>query len=270
MPIRRISSKWAKTEALLASAELRGLVPNTRPFERDTVRDMLGDYGMIYVKPVNGTFGNGVIRLGRSVDPDESYTLQAGEKQLSFPSFDEMYDALLKLKRPRPYLSQQGIELLKQDGRRFDFRVMVQVNPAGQWETTGIIGRLAHPRKIVTNYHAGGTPMPMETLMKTHLEKAGRTIRGFRTELSRLGVNVASALGKRFPGLKEIGIDIAVDTALKPWILEVNTLPDPYIFMRLPDRTVYRRIRKYAIAYGRFRRSARASAKSKRRSAGRN
>ncbi|SFB53040.1 YheC/D like ATP-grasp [Cohnella sp. OV330] len=268
MPIRRISSKWAKTEALLASTELRGLVPDTRPFEPDTVRDMLDEYGMIYVKPVNGTFGNGVIRLAKTIGSDDGYTLQAGEKQISFPSFDDMYDALLKLKRPRPYLSQQGIELLKQDGRRFDFRVMVQVSPTGQWETTGIIGRLAHPRKIVTNYHAGGTPLPMETLMKAHLEKAGRTSRGYRLELSRLGVDVASVLGKRFPGLKEIGIDVAVDTELKPWILEVNTLPDPYIFLRLPDRSVYRRIRKYATAYGRFRRGTRASANFRRRRAG--
>lgn len=268
MPIRRISSKWAKTEALLASAELRNLVPDTRLFERDTVRGMLDEYGMIYVKPVNGTFGKGVIRLGQSPGSDEGYTLQAGEKQMSFSSFDEMFDALLKIKRPRPYLSQQGIELLKHDNRRFDFRVMVQMSPDGQWETTGIIGRLAHPRKIVTNYHAGGTPLPMETLMKMHLEKAERTSRGYRRELSKLGVDVASALGRRFPGLKEIGIDVAVDTELKPWILEVNTLPDPYIFLRLPDRSVYRRIRKYAIAYGRFRRSARASAKPKRRSVG--
>lgn len=268
MPIRRISSKWAKTEALLASTELRGFVPDTRPFDRDTVRGMLDEYGMIYVKPVNGTFGNGVIRLGESTGADEGYTLQAGEKRISYSSFDEMFDALQTLKRPRPYLSQQGIELLKLDGRRFDFRVMVQMNPVGQWETTGIIGRLAHPRKIVTNYHAGGTPLPMETLMKTHLEKAGRTSRDYRRELAKLGVDVASALGARFPGLKEIGIDVAVDTALKPWILEVNTLPDPYIFLRLPNRSVYRRIRKYATAYGRFRQSARATAKSKRRRAG--
>ncbi|MDG0811012.1 YheC/YheD family protein [Cohnella rhizosphaerae] len=265
MPIRRISSKWAKTEAMLASSELRGLVPDTRPFNRDAVRSMLDEYGMIYVKPVNGTFGKGVIRLGKSTGSDDAYTLQAGEKQLSYPNFDGMFDALLKVKRPRPYLSQQGIELLKHEGRRFDFRVMVQMNPSGQWETTGIIGRLAHPRKIVTNYHAGGTPLPMETLMTTHLEKAERTSRSYRMELSKLGVDVASSLGRRFPGLKEIGIDVAVDVDLKPWILEVNTMPDPYIFLRLPDRSVYRRIRRYATAYGRFRRIPRASAKSKRR-----
>ncbi|CAI6064775.1 YheC/YheD family protein [Cohnella sp. JJ-181] len=268
MPIRRISSKWAKTEALLASPELRGLVPDTRPFDKQTVRGMLDDYGMIYVKPVNGTFGQGVIRLGKTAGNDEGYTLQAGEKQQSFTSYEAMYDSLLKLKRPRTYLSQQGIELLKQSGRRFDFRVMVQMSPAGRWETTGIIGRLAHPRRIVTNYHAGGTPLPMETLMKAHLENAGRTSSGYRRQLSKLGVDVASVLGKRFPGLKEIGIDVAVDTSLKPWILEVNTMPDPFIFLRLPDRSVYRRIRRYATAYGRFRRAKRGSSKSKRRSGG--
>lgn len=255
MPIRRISSKWAKTEALLASAELRGYVPDTRKFDKRTVRAMLDEYGMIYVKPVNGTFGRGVIRLERPPEPEEGCTLQAGERSQTFASFDAAYAALLARKRPRPYLAQQGIELLKLNGRRFDFRVMVQMSPAGHWETTGIIGRLAHPRRIVTNYHAGGTPMPMETLMKAHLEAAGRTGEDYRRELSELGTKVAATLGRRFPGLKEIGIDIAVDTKLKPWILEVNTRPDPYIFLRLPDRSVYRRIRRYAAAYGRFRRT---------------
>lgn len=263
MPIRRISSKWAKTEALLSSPELRSRVPDTRRFDKETVRGMLDEHGMIYVKPVNGTYGRGVIRLGRQLDPEGVYTLQAGEKQIVFSSFEEMYDTLLRMKRPRPYLSQQGIELLKRGGRRFDFRVMVQMSPAGRWETTGIIGRLAHPRKIVTNYHAGGTPMPLERLMKAHLEAAGRTVGDYSRELSKLGEDVAVTLGTRFPGLKEIGIDVAVDTELMPWILEVNTLPDPYIFLKLPDRSVYRRIRRYAAAYGRFRRKARPSTRRK-------
>jgi len=268
MPIRRISSKWAKTEALLSSPELSSRVPDTRRFDKETVRGMLDEHGMIYVKPVNGTYGRGVIRLDRLSNPDGAYSLQSGNKRFVFSGFDEMYDALLKLKRPRPYLSQQGIELLKHDGRRFDFRVMVQMSRARRWETTGIIGRLAHPRKIVTNYHAGGTPMPLERLMKAHLEAAGRTAGDYRRELSELGEDVAVTLGTRFPGLKEIGIDVAVDTELKPWILEVNTLPDPYIFLKLPDRSVYRRIRRYAAAYGRFRRKARPSAAKKRKRAG--
>ncbi|MEK0315181.1 YheC/YheD family protein [Cohnella sp. 56] len=263
MPIRRISSKWAKTEALLSDPELRNSVPDTRKFGPDTVREMLAKYGMIYVKPVNGTFGQGVIRAARAEGAEEAYLLQAGEHQRRDSDFEAAYAALLAMKRPRPYVAQQGIELLKHRGRRFDFRVMVQMNPAGRWETTGIIGRLAHPRKIVTNYHAGGTPMPMDALMKAHLAAAGLTVDAYRHKLAKLGVDVAETLDRRYPGLKEIGVDVAVGTDLKPWILEVNTKPDPYIFLRLPDRSVYRRIRRYAAAYARH--TARRSAGSPRR-----
>jgi len=129
-------------------------------------------------------------------------------------------------------------------------RVMVQMNPRSRWESTGIIGRVAHPRKIVTNYHAGGTPMPFSRLLSGYLNAGQRN--DYENRLRKLGVSVAEALNQRYPRLKEIGLDVAIDESLRPWILEVNTFPDPYIFRKLPDRSVFRKIYSYANAYGRF------------------
>jgi hypothetical protein len=53
---------------------------------------------------------------------------------------------------------------------------------------------------------------------------------------------------QRFPGVKEIGVDLAIDNQFKPWILEVNTLPDPYIFRRLNNKAVFGKIIRYARA----------------------
>ncbi|MBB6674413.1 YheC/YheD family protein [Cohnella nanjingensis] len=257
MPIRRVRSKWAKTDALLASPEMKEFVPVTRKFDLRTVREMLHQLGMVYVKPVHGTFGRGVIRVEYVAGLPSPYRFQSGERLYRFDTFDAMYAKLLQVKKPRDYLVQQGIELLRHDGRRFDFRIMVQHNPAGRWASTGIIGRLSHPRKIVTNYHSGGTPLPFEALMQEACAKNGADLGEYRERLRTLGVRVAKTLELRFPGLKEIGIDVAIDQEMKPWILEVNTLPDPYIFLRLRDRSVYRRIRAYAVAYGRFPKTAR-------------
>ncbi|MBB6634029.1 YheC/YheD family protein [Cohnella thailandensis] len=252
MTIQRVLSKKAKTDALLADRKLKDHVPLTRTMDRETLREMLHKYGMIYVKPVGGTFGRGVIRVEYSPGSPDVYQFQSEENKFRFHDFDSMYDSLLIVKRKTSYLAQQGIELLKYRKRRFDLRVMVQRNPKGHWETTGIIGRLAHPRKIVTNYHSGGTPMAIEILIAEHL-RGHTTISAYRQKLGSLGVEVARALERRFPRIQEIGVDVAVDQNLKPWILEVNTLPDPFIFRKLKDRSAFRRIYRYAVAYGRFR-----------------
>jgi glutathione synthase/RimK-type ligase-like ATP-grasp enzyme len=260
MAIQRVRSKKAKTEALLADPELREHVPETQSMNRDSVQEMLAHYEMVYVKPVKGTFGQGVIRIEKRPRDPYSFHFQAGERKYPFETFEQMYKSLQIVKRKRSYLVQQGIELLKHDERRFDFRVMVQRSPQKRWETTGIIGRLANPRKIVTNYHSGGTPMPAEDLLREHLEGAP-ALHSFMQELRSLGENVAGALARRFPRLQEIGVDVAVDADLKPWILEVNTLPDPFIFRNLRDRSVFRRIYAYAVAYGRFPRRRRSRAR---------
>jgi glutathione synthase/RimK-type ligase-like ATP-grasp enzyme len=250
MSIQRIRSKWAKTDVLLADPALREYIPTTRSFLSSTVEQMLQDFGMIYVKPIYGTFGNGVIRVEKNIGTAEPFFFQSGERKYSFVTFNEMYRKLLVVKKSKAYIAQQGIHLLKYNGRRFDLRVMVQKNPESQWETTGMIGRLAHPKKIVTNYHAGGTPMPVNKLLKGSL--TAEQLIYYQSRLKKLGVDIAKTLEKRFPRIKEIGVDVAIDHNHKPWVLEVNTLPDPFLFKKLPKRATFRRIYSYAVAYGRF------------------
>jgi hypothetical protein len=212
---------------------------------------MLGQFGLVYVKPVNGTFGQGVIRVEYRKNLANPYRFQTGIQKYRFPDFETMYTHLLKVRSKKAYLVQQGIEMLKYRKRLFDLRLMVQKNPSGKWESTGLIGRLAHPRKIVTNYHNGGTPMSPEVLFSPHMTPSD--FAAFRKKLDTLGLTIAAAMEKRFPGVKELGVDLAVDARRKPWILEVNTKPDPYIFRKLKNPSVYRKIYRYCVAYGRIR-----------------
>lgn len=249
MAIQRVRNKWAKTVVLLQNKQLPEYIPLTKKMNRESLQSTLDRFGMVYVKPVFGAFGKGVIRVEHHPANDGAYSYQEGTKRVSCATYDELYSKLQHLQNGRPYLVQQGIELLRHHGRRFDIRVMVQKN-GSSWETTGIIGRLAHPLRIVTNYHSGGTPMDHHILMQGHLSETA--LQQFDDQLRRLGVIIADQLQTTYPRLKELGVDIAVDTQKKPWILEVNTYPDPFIFRKLKDKKIFSKIYRYAIAYGRF------------------
>ncbi|MDF2924098.1 MAG: hypothetical protein K0R57_3012 [Paenibacillaceae bacterium] len=244
---RFVHSKWKKTKALITVPAIREHIPDTRFMRREKLQAMLSEYGMVYVKPEIGAFGNGVIRVEQT---EAGYKYQAGTKVKQFPAYDALYQDLVRTTRNRSYLAQRGIHLLKYKGRRFDIRVMVQKNPAKHWEATAMVGRVAHPKKIVTNFHNGGTLKPVPVLLAAYMDKDGRD--RFMKELRTLGTAVARQLESKFPGIREIGIDIAVDRSLKGWILEVNTCPDPYIFRILPDKRIFARVIRYAKAYGRI------------------
>ncbi|WP_340024712.1 YheC/YheD family protein [Paenibacillus sp. FSL K6-1096] len=234
-------SKWYKTQLLLKNEGIKTFIPDTRRFNRRNLEQMIHGYGMIYIKPERGTYGNGVIRAERV--NRQGYMYQYEETVRRFDTFDAFHHSLAKRTGKRSYLLQKGIHLLKHNGRRFDIRVMVQLSPKGVWEATGIIGRLGHPRKIVTNYHSGGKPTAVEHLLSTHL--SAQQLVQLKGEMNRLGVRIASQLRKTYPHHRQFGVDVGLDRALKPWIIEVNMNPDPYIFNQLKDKSMYRRVMRY-------------------------
>ncbi|WP_342562174.1 YheC/YheD family protein [Paenibacillus sp. FSL R7-0345] len=234
-------SKWLKTKLLLQSGSIKRYIPDTRRFSKSNLEQMIYSYGMIYIKPERGTYGNGVIRAERG--EQQGFKYQYEEIVRHFDTFEAFHKSLAKKTGSRSYLIQKGIHLLKHNSRRFDIRVMVQVSPKGAWEATGIIGRLGHPRKIVTNYHSGGKPMAIETLLHSHLSP--HRLAQLTEELNVLGVRMASHMRKTYPKIQKIGVDIGLDRSLTPWIIEVNMNPDPYIFNQLKDKSMYKKVMRY-------------------------
>lgn len=247
-----IPSKWVKTKVLLKHSQIKPYIPKTRIMTKSALYAMLKQYRMVYVKPIAGSFGLGVMRVERVSGRDSTakYRYQKGTKVRTFRDYDSMYNSLLKTKSRILYIAQRGIELLKYQNRRFDIRVMVQKDPRGQWEATGVIGRQAQAKKIVTNFHNGGKPLPLSVLLKPHLHSDGRTA-AYTRKLKSLGIQISKAMNKTYPKMNMIGIDVGVGKDLKPWIIEVNTNPDPYIFNKLKDKSIYRKMYRYARRLGR-------------------
>lgn len=273
MKIQRVPSKWAKTKVILQNQSLSLYVPDTRKYDLSVLKEMLTLYAMVYIKPDRGSFGIGVMRAEQRtviLSPSQQkteinvtanneereqqaaqvlYILRYAKMAEVFFSPEELHEALQKRIQNRTYLVQKGIDLLRHQDRPFDLRVLAQKTPSGTWETTGMLGRVAAPQKIVTNYHSGGSILSVNTLLKNHMNPSEKlsTI----NQLKSLGVQIAGQLETTYPGIKEIGLDIAMDQHKDMWLLEVNTLPSIVVFKLFSDKSIYRRIHRYAVAYGR-------------------
>ncbi|NBC68434.1 YheC/YheD family protein [Paenibacillus sacheonensis] len=239
---RYVASKWRKTAALTKTRALSRYVPETQRMNKTSLFDCLKRYGMVYIKPEFGSFGNGVMRVERL---ESGYRFQLGKTIRTFAQYGPMYQSLVRQTGGKRYLVQKGIRLLEHDGRKFDIRVMVQLSPSRTWETTGIIGRVAAKGKIVTNYHSGGKIVSATRLLKAYSSQPESKL----LALAKLGVQAGQAMQSAFPGIHVIGLDIAMDETMHPWILEVNTCPDPYIFKKHPDPGVFKKIMQYSKAY---------------------
>jgi hypothetical protein len=271
------NTKLGKAAFLSTNDTIRSYVPDTRKATKYTISSMLDEYGTVYVKPTIGTGGRGIFRVWKVPAPvsgvpsdsaaegslaanetdqsagprmagdsqlasaPASYRFQSGKTTLRFDAFEPMYAALKGRMGPKYHVVQKAIDLLDYDSRPFDVRVMVQKHGVGMWDVTGIIGRVAHPAKIVTNYHNGGTPLPVERLLAPHIPSAD-VLAAYIDSLNQLGRRIAAHMQTGFQWVNAIGIDFAVDQELRPWVLEVNTLPDITIFRKLPDKSVFRRM----------------------------
>lgn len=240
-------SKWQKTKWLLKHRRLRRHIPRTVPFNSKNLRMMLSAYPTVYFKPTGGTGGFGIIRIKRMA---RGYQTKLNTVKSTSPTQGHLYKKLSRFSGGEPYLLQQGIQLAKMKGKPFDIRVMVQKTNEGKWISTAICTKIGKPDKVATNYHQGGRLGYLrQTLVGAGYEHD--SILRKEAAMKRLGVAVGKSFDLYRRGFRELGLDVALDTEGKLWILEVNTRPAIYPWKHLKGKMLYRRIMSAARQYGR-------------------
>lgn len=242
-------SKWTKTKWLLSDPWVKTFVPETMLFDKNALELMLKVHKVIYFKPTNGTGGNKIMRIEQP--SSGTYHIQYNINKTSLSSFKELFKELRAFANGRSYLLQQGISLARTNGNPFDLRVMVQKSNSNVWIPTAIFTKIGKPGKVVTNYHQGGK---LSTLKET-LEGANysdKQIMDTKKKLGELGVEVGKCFDNNKEGMRELGLDVAIDQDDHFWILEVNTRPCFYPLKNMNDKKMYQRVVRYAKQYGRI------------------
>lgn len=250
---RPLANKWGTHQALSDNVNIRPHLPATRLYESDAALwPFLSKYASVFLKPINGTGGRGIIRLRHT---GRRYVLQGRDEQRhiirkQFDNKQQLKSFLKRWTKNKRLIIQQGIDLFLNDGRVHDFRLLMQKNGKGAWEMTGCAGRIGAKRSITSNLHGGGKAIAMHELLKKRFsadEKAG----SIQRQMERLSMLVVNEVEQKLGKICELALDIAVDRSGHPWLLEINPKPSRQVFAKIGEKETYetalRRPLEYAL-----------------------
>ncbi|PTM56867.1 YheC/YheD family protein [Desmospora activa] len=234
---RQIASKGLKTKVMLEQPLLRPFIPHTLWFTKDGLKQMLEVFPTVFVKPDKGGGGAGIVRIQRIT---AGYRLCFRQKcrNVSREGVDRALSSLLL--PHKQYLIQEGIDLATIDSRPFDVRVLLQ-KPGSRWVISGMIAKVAARRQFVTNHCKGGSPVALGQALE-RMEGVPVKPRQIIEELIRVSFLTAKVLDARFPGIRELGLDVGIDRQGRLHIFEVNTRPLFQMFRKIQVPGVYKKI----------------------------
>ena len=212
--------KYKTHKLLMECVDIRPHLPETVRFNLGNMVEMMGKHSELIIKPSNGTFGKRNMRATRLNDT---------EWLLSYPQKDmwleEMYLAVqlpLKIESlvtSGVYIIQERIQLGKYHNNPFDLRVSVQRNGDGEWQVTGMVGKVAQTGSFVTNVARGGICISLEDILRNlpYLDE-----KQVVADVEQLSLMVAKQMGNQIDNLADLGLDVGITADGFPMFIECN------------------------------------------------
>lgn len=216
-------SKHAVHENLHKIPEIRSHLPAAKILKKsEDLRPMLVSFSCLYIKPVTGSLGHGIIRVTRE---SGRFVLKTRGGRVSYAlSINEVYRKIKAFTGKKVCLAQQGINLITYEGGVVDIRTLMQKNGQGAWTVTKIYARVGRKGNITSNLASGGTPHALNQVFAGYFEK--KRIGEIKQQIRELSIKVCEAVEETSGHIfGEMGVDLGVDKSGNIWIIEVNSKP---------------------------------------------
>ncbi len=237
-------NKWSLFEWLNLSKSTKPYIPATRKLvSRIGLRRMLQQHPFLYLKPISGKAGVGIMSVRVHPDKQLPYRLKMQQRRKSrtyrCSTLSSLWLQIKKQSAGEAYIAQQGIELAAVSDRQFDLRALLQKNQRGQWDITGIGARVAGTTSITTHVPRGGSIEDPDKML----------VGSFGTDQARKlmvkAKNAALLIARQIERssgqvLGEMSMDLGVDRTGGIWFFEANSKPmkfdEPHIRQKSLER----------------------------------
>ncbi|MBM7867236.1 hypothetical protein GTO89_12125 [Heliobacterium gestii] len=251
----RYLDKWETHQLLQKHVAVRPLLPETRLLQKaEDLWPLVKEHRVIYIKPIHGTQGLGIYRIGLHPSGGYSWISRHSTATLGLAYTRTAIEAKIKrLLERTAYVAQQGLRLALIEGAPFDIRLLAQKDGQGVWRITKVFGRIAPPGKFTSNLSQGGRAMGILNSLKAASLPPKRKRQAILKELQRWGESLPRILEESAAmTLGELGLDLALDRGGKLWLLEINAKPFKRLDEGEGDPRLVRLALERPIAYGRF------------------
>lgn len=206
-------------ELLTKKNELKPFLPETVRCNKANLQKMMEKYKDIIIKPNNGSLGNKVFKLSTVNGNAWELSYYLKKRTISEVFYGEWPEKLRRIAANPRYIIQERIPLACRNGSPFDLRVSVQRGGAGNWQVSGIVGKLAIKGNYLTNVSRGGKCRSLRELLtdSPHL-----SLEKVEEDIERLSIDIAEQLAKYLPNLADIGLDIGITSLGVPMFIECN------------------------------------------------
>lgn len=243
-------------DALKQDESLIRYLPESHLLRNYTMlKSMCSRYSSVFLKPVRGSLGKGIIRITRAEGSSQyqaMFATAAGTQKQTYGSLLKLFSSISSKMKSNRYQVQQGLQLIEIQKRPVDFRALVQKNASGNWTITSIVARTAGNHHFVSNLARGGTLSKVkEAVLKSDLA-SGVSRSGTTGRLRNAALAIAKGIEKHIPAhFGELGIDLALDTSGRIWLLEVNSKPSKNDNTPLTDNKIRPSV-KLMLQYSRY------------------
>lgn len=233
--------KWLLFQWLQQDSELTQYLPDTKLLTKESLQQMYHRYGDLYLKPIHGKAGQGMIRMTQQGEQVQViHQLKNRRNHWKFSSLPKAIETIHLLIKSKDYLVQQAIPLAQVKQSPFDIRILVMRDGQGKWKVTGIGVRVAGQGGITTHVPQGGRIISFQQMVQQVFPK--RNFHEFEQQVEQIALLVAHNLERIQPKLAEFSMDLGVTAQGSFWIFEANAKPmkfdEPHIRQRSLQRLI--------------------------------
>ena len=218
--------KWQVHEWLTAQPSLRDHLPKTWLLRNArTFNDFLNSHRVVFVKPIHGSLGVGIIRASRVADGWKAVLKPKNGPLMAFiaRSPDDLFDHFRRRLSGKRCIVQEGLDLIVWNGRPVDVRAIVQKDRNRRWRRTKLYARVAARGEFVSNLTTGGEAFPLSIIGEADRRLNVAAVRREIIHLVSLIPETVEGESGRLLG--ELGVDLGIDADGRVYVIEVNSKP---------------------------------------------